>query len=323
MKKLFQKHTTKRQSVLNTADSFADVTATPVTKYKTRRQIFNQKAANALEQQQQNLLFADNTADQSQDYKNNISSYKLNDSSANGLKQTKMVASGTTGSDIINSSLNDSEQSLLSDEQQRMAFDQKGVSASPSPQVKVKSSFLGSAGSAVKASFSRIRGGNQSNVREGTGASKNTQEESFIDFSFMKNEQRNLEKEESLIYNLFQKRVKRWSWFVLVVSFYLLLNVFIGFSSAPFYRKVEKCSRFDPTEDCQYVMNRADQLYATECVAGLCALTQGIMGIVLADNIKIKKLVTIVQNLCWVGCILYPVLFIVRLILYVFLHQEL
>ena len=61
------------------------------------------------------------------------------------------------------------------------------------------------------------------------------------------NEQRNLEKEESHIYMIFTKKIRRWSWFVLFICFYILINVFIGYSSAPFYKKVKVCSRFDPT----------------------------------------------------------------------------
>lgn len=45
-------------------------------------------------------------------------------------------------------------------------------------------------------------------MRDGTGTSRHTNDDggdsgNFIDFSFMKNEQRNLEKEESIIYTLF------------------------------------------------------------------------------------------------------------------------
>ena len=66
----------------------------------------------------------------------------------------------------------------------------------------------------------------------------------------MKKERRDLEIEELSLFKNFEKRVRRWSWFVLMVATYLLLNVFIGFSSAPFYRKVDLCSRFDPSDKC-------------------------------------------------------------------------
>ena len=88
-----------------------------------------------------------------------------------------------------------------------------------------------------------------------------------------------------MIYSLFQAKIKRWSWFVLVICFYILLNVFIGFSSAPFYRKVKVCSRFDPTPECKSIMNRTEEMYMVESIAGLYALFQGILGVILADKI--------------------------------------
>lgn len=167
------------------------------------------------------------------------------------------MGAGNTGSEYY---MNDYEQSLLSEqERSNMQKSQRQQQSNPSTQGgsnKVKSSFLGSAGNAVKASFTKFRGGGAQAVvplQDGNATSINSNDESlncgYIDFSFM-NEQRNLEKEETLIYSLFQKKIKRWSWYVLIVTSYILLNVFIGFSSAPFYRKVKTCSRFDPTPVC-------------------------------------------------------------------------
>lgn len=80
---------------------------------------------------------------------------------------------------------------------------------------------------------------------------ENPEQYSYLnDMAFLKNEQKNLENCEKAIFVFFQKRIKRWSYFVLILSAYSLLNVFIGFSSAPFYAIDVKCSRFDPTEKC-------------------------------------------------------------------------
>ena len=124
-----------------------------------------------------------------------------------------------------------------------------------------------------------MRGSNNNNItmRDGTGTSRHTGEEDndgggWLDYSFMKRENGNLEREEQMIYKHFTKLVKRWSWFVLIASFYMLLNVFIGFSSAPFYRKVDICSRFDPTVPCQDIMHKTDAIYYIESLAGVFAL---------------------------------------------------
>jgi len=52
---------------------------------------------------------------------------------------------------------------------------------------------------------------------------------------FTKEDKKDLEREEKEIYQWFAKRVKIWSFFVIFLSGYSLLNVFIGFNSAPFY----------------------------------------------------------------------------------------
>ena len=53
--------------------------------------------------------------------------------------------------------------------------------------------------------------------------------------SFMKNEQKDLDNEEKKIFLRFQINFKRWSYMSFFISAYILLNVFIGYSSAPFY----------------------------------------------------------------------------------------
>ena len=70
------------------------------------------------------------------------------------------------------------------------------------------------------------------------------------EIGFSKTEQKDLELEEQKIYKMFKIRVKRWSYFVLLFSAYVLLNVCIGFSSAPFYQHNIECYLYDPTEVC-------------------------------------------------------------------------
>ena len=45
-------------------------------------------------------------------------------------------------------------------------------------------------------------------------------------------------------------RIRRWSTMVLALAAYMLLNVFVGFSSAPFYAQVDRCSEFNPDKEC-------------------------------------------------------------------------
>jgi len=56
--------------------------------------------------------------------------------------------------------------------------------------------------------------------------------------------------EENNIMTYFMRRIKIWSYFTLFLAAYVLLNVFIGFSSAPFYEKFAICNRWDPDEKC-------------------------------------------------------------------------
>lgn len=70
-------------------------------------------------------------------------------------------------------------------------------------------------------------------------------------------------------------------------------------------------------------MFKTDQIYSIETIAGLFALTQGIIGVILGDKIKNRALVRALKKSSQIAMILYPVLFIIRLIMYVSLHQSL
>lgn len=76
-------------------------------------------------------------------------------------------------------------------------------------------------------------------------------------------------KAKKRIYEYFRKRITRWSYYILFIASYCLLNVCIGFSSAPFYEKSINCYIFDPTEDCKSLMNKVDRLYVLELIVGL------------------------------------------------------
>lgn len=62
------------------------------------------------------------------------------------------------------------------------------------------------------------------------------------DMVFKKQEtQKELQEEENEVYKYFQKRIKCWGYFAILFSSYTLLNVFIEFSSAPFYELKFDC----------------------------------------------------------------------------------
>lgn len=86
---------------------------------------------------------------------------------------------------------------------------------------------------------------------------------------FSKNDQKDLEQSEKLIYEYFRTRITRWSYYVLFVASYCLLNTCIGFSSAPFYETTISCYIFDPTEECDKLMNKVNRLYSLELIVGL------------------------------------------------------
>lgn len=70
-------------------------------------------------------------------------------------------------------------------------------------------------------------------------------------------------------------------------------------------------------------MNRTEEMYMVESVAGLYALFQGILGVILADKIQEKRIVTLLKKSCSLALLVYPTLLIVRMILYFLLHQAL
>ena len=103
-----------------------------------------------------------------------------------------------------------------------------------------KSSFLSNTGSMISSGINKLKH-NQTSSDTFTSNNENQNGDSgwINDIWLHKNEQKDLENEERLIYNYFKKRVYRWSYFCLILAAYILLNVFIGFSSAPFYERYD------------------------------------------------------------------------------------
>jgi hypothetical protein len=90
-------------------------------------------------------------------------------------------------------------------------------------------------------------------------------------FGFSRKEEikKDFEEEEKKIYNIFLKRVKCWGYFAIAFSFYTLLNVFIEFSSAPFYELKIDCYIFHPDHKCKMLEDKTQRLYISELFYGL------------------------------------------------------
>jgi len=141
------------------------------------------------------------------------------------------------------------------------------------------------------------------------------------EIGFTKAEQKNLELEENLIYNDFKKKIKRWAYFVMVLSAYVLLNVCIGFSSAPFYKNDIECYVFDPTPLCAELKSNTAHLYFSELIYGIMMITQGTIGMVLVDNIRVNKFAILLKKSCKICIIGYIILFILRIGLFFEVHR--
>lgn len=66
-----------------------------------------------------------------------------------------------------------------------------------------------------------------------------------------RNDERDLEKEGRVIRGLFRTRLRRWSFFTIAIAGFVLLNCFVGYSSAPFYEQAAYCNRFAPSPPCK------------------------------------------------------------------------
>ena len=101
----------------------------------------------------------------------------------------------------------------------------------------------------------------------------------------------------------------------------MLLNVFIGFSSAPFYEKFAICNRYDPDEACKRLQAKVSRLYLSEFTGGFLSLLQGIIGVVLVDNMKSMKVIYALRKICQISIFLYMIAFVIRIALYFDVHS--
>tara|TARA_B110001450_G_C17536308_1_gene446732 strand:+ start:211 stop:726 length:516 start_codon:yes stop_codon:yes gene_type:complete len=135
---------------------------------------------------------------------------------------------------------------------------------------------------------------------------------------FSKNDQKDLEQSEKLIYEYFRKRITRWSYYILFIASYCLLNTCIGFSSAPFYETTISCYIFDPTDECEILMSKVNRLYSLELLVGLMIVFQGMIGLIFVDRDNIKKMniAKMIKRSCKAALIVYIIMFGIRGILF-------
>lgn len=93
-------------------------------------------------------------------------------------------------------------------------------------------------------------------------------------FGFNKDScQKDLEEEENRIFLLFRKKLKVWAYFAIWFSAYILLNVCIEFSSAPFYELKIDCYLYHTTAKCQDLKDKTKNLYLSELFYGIMMIT--------------------------------------------------
>ena len=122
------------------------------------------------------------------------------------------------------------------------------------------------------------------------------------------------------MYKYYSKRLKIWSYITLFIASYTVLNVFIGFSSAPFYEKFNQCSTFDPDTRCLELQIKVRRLYISEFLGGAYMLVQGMIGIVLVDKLKNIKIVKLLKKSCHISLVVCMVAFILRALMYLDVH---
>lgn len=131
-----------------------------------------------------------------------------------------------------------------------------------------------------------------------------------------------MELEEKKIYEMFKIRIKRWSYFALLFSAYVLLNVCIGFSSAPFYQHNIECYLYDPTEICASLQSKATRLYVVELLIGILMMTQGIIALILVDNIQSQRIANYLNKISKFSLVAYLFLFLLRIGLFFDVHSQ-
>lgn len=134
-----------------------------------------------------------------------------------------------------------------------------------------------------------------------------------------------MDKLEKNVYRVYKKKVKYWSYFTISISCYILLNVCIGFSSAPFYEKEIPCFIQDPTPDCDQLAGKASMLYAVDMITGLILLYQAMVGLIFIDRDNIKKmsLAKLLRKSCKYTLIVYVLMLFIRIYFFFVVHSAL
>jgi hypothetical protein len=128
--------------------------------------------------------------------------------------------------------------------------------------------------------------------------------------------------QENRIYRSFQKRVKYWAYFVFILSGYVLLNVCIEFSSAPFYEaNVEGCYEYNTSAGCEKLASKTSRLYISELLYGMMMITQATIALVLIENIRRVKIAEVLRKACMVTLVGFIVCFILRIGLFFDVHS--
>jgi len=133
----------------------------------------------------------------------------------------------------------------------------------------------------------------------------------------------NLKKEETNIYRTFRTKIKCFAYFAVILSCFVLLNVFVGFSSAPFYDKDAECFEYALTAECKSLKSKTARLYFSELLYGALMTCQGIISLVLVDNIKKMSLAVLLRRTCKVCLLLYMLLFLMRVGMFFNVHAHL
>lgn len=153
---------------------------------------------------------------------------------------------------------------------------------------------------------------------------ENDAENGFLhNLEFNKHDTRDLEKMEKQIYRIYKKKVKYWSYFVVSISAYILLNACIGYSSAPFYIKDIQCYIFDPTPHCRALEGQVSWLYGTDMLTGFTLLFIGMIGLYFIDrdNIRNMTVAHFLKKSCRVVLVMIIVLLILRIYFFVMVQN--
>lgn len=121
---------------------------------------------------------------------------------------------------------------------------------------------------------------------------------------------------------MFQRKLKCWSYFILIFSAYILLNVCIEFSSAPYFAQTLDCYENETEPNCVAIQTKTSRLYISELLYGIQMVVQGTIALMYVDNIKVVKYGRWLRKSCKYCLILYPCLFLVRMVLFFDIHKQ-